>query len=998
MSFYFNNFSQTPIPFQKTTINNFYNYIAINSCKMWISNKGYTYNPGKDEYGLQWPGGEKANKTLIAEDGLVWGGIVNDKIRINGDGGLQPGKILFNGNPDDSSLKKYRVYKLNKDWEQIPEGPIRVSYGNDFLEWPVEDGAPWIDINKDGKYTIGQDKPDFLGDEMLWYVSNDFDSLYSWWSSKPIGLEIQTTVFAFNKLDYFADIIYKKYKIVNKSKQYVKDMYFGYWAYLNIGDGRDDYCGCDTTLNLGYGYNSDGNDIEYGNTPPAVGFEFINVTPKTANSKFMSSFAPFVNNTVFPEPMYPDEYYNCLQGNKANGSDYRDPHTGKTTKFPLAGDPVNHIGWYEGNGWPNPPKPGFRKIIMTTDAYNIAPNDTIEIVIAIIVGSGSDNLNSVTNLKKKAAVAKTLYDMNFKTAQPPPSPILHTYSMDRSFKLWWEDNAENYDERDPFLPIDNKIDSTYTFEGYRLWQYEDKNGNNPKLLDVYDIKNNIDVINDMIMVNGKYFLAPVIVGNNKGLKREITISIDYFHNYLALNNYSPYYFGVTAYAYNENSTPSYLESPHKVIEVIPGQKLIDVTYPYTVDDAVIASQIVGNSDACIKFNIIDPTALTGDLYQVILNGNDKNLSYNLFNKTKNDTLLKNQKEFTAEITGKKIIDGFILSVQNLGKDSIAAANTKYRMKSILEIKGPGGTTLTQPIDVINNLSSSSKWIIKIKGANKRLNWQVNPADEGLGYDDYEIRFDGTSKYYPSGYAHSFNPILKSDTLSVDTLPFEAWCIGRDPNTTDDDYRLAIKVLDYDRQDSSRTIPDDKWTQLDNNDWEELFAYKPNFDPADPPQLAGISKFPDHKFGSLSISGSVPDPGTVIRIVTFKPITGGDIFEAKLTSANLNDKEAAKKALDEIGVFPNPYFGINDFGGNMNQDFVRFINLPKAITIRIYDLAGAFIKKIEKNNYTQYLDWDLTNFDGTRVSSGMYIAMLTMDGIGNKVLKIALVMGKKYIDR
>ena len=175
-------------------------------------------------------------------DGLLLGGIVDTQIRVNGNThrqGLQAGKILKDGTPDDPSLEKYRVYKLYKYWTQLPPGPKRDQYEKDYNEWPVEDGAPWIDINGDGVFTRGVDKPEIIGDETLWYVSNDMDSSRSinTYGTLPIGLEFQTTIFAFNRPDFLGNAVFKKYKIINKGNYTVKDMYFAYWSDLDKRKG-----------------------------------------------------------------------------------------------------------------------------------------------------------------------------------------------------------------------------------------------------------------------------------------------------------------------------------------------------------------------------------------------------------------------------------------------------------------------------------------------------------------------------------------------------------------------------------------------------------------------------------------------------------------------------------------------------------------------------------------------------------------------------------------
>ncbi len=1007
-------FGQKENQLSKPNANDHYNYISINNCKMWVSNNGSGSNQENSYSGFLWNGDDYQKNGLIFQDGLIWCGKVGDEYRVNGNTyrtGLQAGKILADGKADNPSLDKYRVYKIRKNLESVEDAQTAEQMAIDFAEWPVEEGAPYVDKNKDGKFTASVDEPYFIGDEVLWFVSNDMDSnrtmLYYWDErSKPLGLEIQTTVYEYKRWDELDDVVFKKYKIINKSKNIIDSMYIGYWSDPDLGYAADDYVGCDSTLNLAYCYNSRNGDYLAGTPAPAVGYALLkgpSLNYSGNNIKLnlpMTSFSPYMErapSNIFTQLTTNGKgYTNNLRGISSKGIPYVNPQTNSITKFPLAGDPVAGTGWYEGKGWSGSPSGGERQFLMSSGPFTMAPNDTQTVVIAIIAAKGTSNLNSILELKKKVMSAQLMQEIDTTLAYLVPTPTVHYSSLNQSVKLWWENNAEDFEFENKLITGKNFDDVTYSFEGYRLWQYNDSSGSEKKLLATFDLINDITTIRDYKYVDGDYIKLPVINGTNSGLERNILITGDAFSNYVPLNNYSPYYFGITAYAYNEYSTPSYLESPVKVFKVIPGQERIDVTYPYTDEDAVNAVQVSGNTDAKLKFNVIDPAALTGDTYQVSFKQTGESLSYTLQNKTKDNKILYEGNDYSAGLNNKPVIDGFILTVENAGKDSIKSENTKYRVKSVLEVKGKDGVVLAQPIDVLKNLNSSNKWQIKAKGTFKRLNFQTETKDEGLGYDDYELRFTGKSKYYYSGYARSFNPLLRDDKAGPDYLPFEVWCIGRNPESTSDDYRLAVKIWDKDRFDSTRTKPDSMWTQLENNDWEEIFAYKSSFDPSDPPPTSGISKYTDYKFGCLSISGEIPDAGTVIRIVTYKPLADGDVFEATLKAGNLNDKESAKTNIDKISVFPNPYFGGNDISNEV-QNFIRFTSLPRNVAIRIYNIAGVFIRKLSKDDFASYLDWNLQNDEGKRVGSGMYIAHLEMPEIGNKVMKIAVIQEKKYLN-
>jgi hypothetical protein len=91
-----------------------------------------------------------------------------------------------------------------------------------------------------------------------------------------------------------------------------------------------------------------------------------------------------------------------MQGKIWNGDPVIDPSNGMPTTFSLSGDPVTQQGWYEGDGWPGGPWPGDRRYLMSSGPFNMAPGDTQEVVYAIYMAQGTDNINSVAVLKEKA--------------------------------------------------------------------------------------------------------------------------------------------------------------------------------------------------------------------------------------------------------------------------------------------------------------------------------------------------------------------------------------------------------------------------------------------------------------------------------------------------------------------------------------------------------------------------------------------------------------------
>jgi hypothetical protein len=425
-------------------INDDYNYIAVNQIKMWFSNNGDgSHDPLTDGNGLYWPGGADAVKSAVFEDGLIFSGKIGDEIRTNGNThrqGLQAGKII-SGIPDDPSLPKYRIYKILKGWETLPPGEERDKYEADYNNWPVEDGAPWIDIDGDGIYTPGTDEPRFIGDETAWYVANDMDPSRSTFTygTMPMGIEFQTTIFAF-KDQLYEDMVFKKYLMINKGGNTLDSMYVGYWADVDLGDASDDYSGCDTLLDIGYTYNADnmdgnGSGSTYGADPPAIGYDLLQgpVVPGSLSDSAriknkwikgyrnlrMTSFVMYIGS----HPVYRDpqqgvpagaiQMNNYLKGISWAGTKFIDPNNNQVTRTILAGDPVTGTGWYEGAGWPGGPAPSDRRQLMSSGPFTFAPGDTQEVIIGIVIGRGTSNINSIQVMKEKDIDMKRLYRFGF---------------------------------------------------------------------------------------------------------------------------------------------------------------------------------------------------------------------------------------------------------------------------------------------------------------------------------------------------------------------------------------------------------------------------------------------------------------------------------------------------------------------------------------------------------------------------------------------------------
>ncbi len=991
-------------------------FLTMNQMKCHISNGYPGFDFGQYE-GVYWPGGVNAGRGIVFADNLLYSCIVNNEVISTPifSPELFPGGIQDTGIPENPEDPKNRIYMLLRGWETMVPGPERDRLERDYNDWPVDQGAPWEDRDGDGVFTRGVDAPEYMGDKTIWYVMNDKgidSSAFS--NATSLGLEFQVTMYAFDRTDDLGDVVFRDFKIINKSSSTFNDFSLGYFGDLEIGTAYDDKAGTDTTLQLVYAYNSSNFDPIFGTDPPAAGTLLLRgpVVPSSAadsafingrwikgykNSGLQSTY--FSMNGLQPDSTYkfadpsPDSaihVYDILHGLMPNGLHIFDPITGADTKFCLPGDPVGQTGWYyDESGWPGldtvaAPDADVR-MSASYGHFNLAPYDTQEIVLAIIGAKGTSNLNSVTELKRKSKTVKFLFEHNFQNVPPVSAPEVFAYPQDGKITLWWKNNSESYEEINPGLTGLGYADTAYRFQGYIVRQYRDEKKSDPRLVKVFDIKDSLLTISDYIIVNGEKVKVPLIGGTNEGLQQFIDITSDVFTGE-PVRNANPYYFSVDAYAVNLFSTPSFVESDGPVITIMPGRDKIDFQSPYKEGSSLQAQQTDGlPAEAEIFFRIIDPTKITGDNYSVSFYGSFDSLLYRVVDTTTGDTILNNIMEMNDDTLHNKIFDGIMLVINDTGRKSIETlpySLKPYGVKEITETRGPGGIPLDNPIDVFDNDNSTGKWHI------------TSPGDAIQTLDvfnfiytyDYELRFTHEgSEYYSYGNPISdflFNPNQKA----ANRVPFELW-------NTSTGKRLHIKIRDI-------GLKDHLWSKdTVRNQWEQIFAYNTGTDYTEPiSAISDSSDSSDYYFGGLIIKGDLPAEGTVIKVEAFKPLVDGAKFAASPQKADFNNTETAKDKIDKISVFPNPYFGGNDLERNIRERVVRFTGLPKEATIRLYTLAGVFVKRIDKSRLSQYVDWDLTSESGDIVASGVYIAYLEMPGIGTKILKIALIVGKEFLNR
>ena len=427
--------------------------------------------------GMEWPKG--SHKYINFASGLWIAGKVGGDIRT----AVAEYGPEFVAGPwgSDQGAAEHQLYIVNKGDLADPLA------SDDFQNWPADLGAPYVDVDGNGSYNpmpSGDDHPEFLGDQVIWWVMNDgVQSQHSINNTLPVGIEVQMTIWGYDRPDGFGDMMFVKGLIINKGGADVDSTIIGLWADPDLGDAGDDFVGCDTTLSLGYCYN-DGADSDYGTDAPAIGYDFFQgpIVESAGDTAFalgrsipgyknleMSSFVKYINgDPVYTDPNDAVEAYNYMSGFLRDGEPFINSETGEASMFVHPDDPNDNTGagdgvWVDSDDHAS----GDRRFLMNAGPFTLAAGDTQEVVFGMLIARGSDALSSITALKQVDQLAQLAYDIQFALPASPTSPDVVVGTLEEGIVLTWDDGVnavESYIAEDVIdkLPIPESFDTTYT--------------------------------------------------------------------------------------------------------------------------------------------------------------------------------------------------------------------------------------------------------------------------------------------------------------------------------------------------------------------------------------------------------------------------------------------------------------------------------------------------------------------------------------------------------
>lgn len=1006
-------------------------YINVNNMLMFVTNHG---NFGRDlsgvfgyDFGTFYPyvsvqqieDGSLA-KSVVYASGLWIGALdsATNQIRVavaEYEDEYVPGPMV--GGLPQPDIPRYKIYKLYKD--SLADNP-----NSDYLNWPYQDGAPWkIDT------LSGDTVPDMVGDQMLWAVFNDADSAQHGndaGKTLPLGIEVRQTTFGYNRTDPLGNVIFVRLRVYNKGGNTLQNCYFSLWADPDLGGFTDDLVGCDTTLSIGFCYNGDNDDTQFGRNPPSVGYDFfqgplIQTGNATDTARMwgqlyagyvnlgMGSFNKYINGT---DPDNFQETYNYMNGLNRNGTQYT--YNGVPTKYFVSGDPVTGTGDLD-------VVPADRRFMLSTGPVTFRPGDSTEILAAIIVGRATDRLSSIAFMKYNDKFAQDAYESFFIVPEPPVSPEVTVAVNDNRVSLHWTDTSEVYP-------------GTYNFEGYTLYQSDSSTG--PwTYINNYDIVNSIQNIYDEVPdpLTGAVEMRLVKRGKNLGLIHDIVLKEDYVLGG-PLRNMKTYWYKLEAYSYNPAATVAKTLTSQSIFSAVPQSPVAGTRYEYNFADTVDVTHI-GNSDGGIYPFVLNSKLFETETYEVRFYDTvdihidtiydpaypgdpdyatfvHYNSAWNWINTGTGDTVVSWQYDQSGvptylEIPGLELV---VAGPPLEGRAADYAGAVPADISPVAQAEYPdyeGGQWFTGAGD--GELLSGGVYL----APNFDLT-TLTPAD----YKIVEVQFrpmesytdlTGNGMYTPGEPyvamtgANDQNAFMyqswdNSTYEGFFPIPFTAWDMT-DPNNP---RQLNVVIRDRDgnhQWDLDYVEADSLAATLLPNGGDLQYNYawilNTDYDPTGTMYGDGNGNigFMDEESDAMWVlwltdaedGGMLAELGA-LKLTPYNVNTPADTFRF---TTNDTLKVSGEQALEAINVVPNPFYLYGPYDPTPGNYKVRFQHLPIECGIHIFNLGGQLIEKMYKNSDISYVDWDLKTSNGLPVASGIYIYVVDAPGYGTKIGKMAI---------
>ncbi len=683
--------------------------------------------------------------------------------------------------------------------------------------------------------------------------------------------------------------------------------------------------------------------------------------------------------------------------------------------------------------------------------FTLLPGESQRFSIALLLGQNRDDLIS------NAQISQQVFESDYRFAQAPKKPKLVAIPGDGKVTLYWDTGAEK--SFDPFVARANpdSLEKGFDFEGYRIYRSQDFSFNDTKTItDSRGIPflsvplkqpNGLPAQWDLI---NEYQGLSEIEYPGRGVRYDLGLNTGLVHSYVDSNNVLngvTYFYAVTSYDHGDVNAQLPPSESQRTIQrdavnrqfsfdvntamVVPGGPAQGYVKPRLVDnDENLATQVVGNATGTVRIQFLDPFKVKdGKEYNIIFESVDIDsvtqvVGYSVIDLEPRTTPFVSRDTLYANITGGVPFAEGSVSVTDLS--GAAVDTSKYEVDFATgRIRGAFHDALP-----LGESFQATYQIKPVASSTSMKNEDNNPVFDGIkvfvkddttaldplsteggrsGFKSIETATNFADQYTQIGLAEVANFAPYPSDFEFRFTNYDTTANGDLVNPADSsvltNVKTNFKIIDTETGEPidffiQETGPPN--TRNGRWDWqEEIILIKPGGQITETTYKVKFTPPVDTLQSSTGEDSLVYEPpiypgqGDVFLLFSTKPFDVNDKYTFKTEAAHF-DNNAAKDALKDIIVVPNPYiaFSAGEIAGVRSGDRddrrIEFRNLPPKCTIRIYTLVGELVDTIEKDNNENFAVWNLLSFEAQEIAYGVYIYQVDAPGIGTKIGRFAVI--------
>ncbi|MCK4715963.1 MAG: hypothetical protein KAT54_04090 [Candidatus Marinimicrobia bacterium] len=519
-----------------------------------------------------------------------------------------------------------------------------------------------------------------------------------------------------------------------------------------------------------------------------------------------------------------------------------------------------------------------------------------------------------TDILNNCKLSQLLHNADYRAAQPPPEPIVNAVEGDQEVTLYWDSYPSEYG-------IDPLTKSTDKFQGYRIYKSTDRGRTwGEPITDINGVVVGYvpaaiyDKEDDIEGINPMNLYLDQ--GSNSGLKYSF-IDTDVINGF-------EYWYAICAFDAQDGVIPPMENSRKKTAKL--GDPFNDNTVAI-VPRAKIAAwkshnidiEHTGYATAQVDIQVYNPDALKNNTYVITFDdATYDNFVFSVYDSLVDSNIIDSCNLLHGE-DWIQSFDGMRLSITDVSSMKWDPSNTYW------------STTIPADYQYISRLIRGSKPVA--------ANYQVRFTSEG-----------------------------DTSLMRQIFVPFEIWNT-RSNNKID----FVIGISSTDSTDEMRN----SWTSgdiivfVDEYPWDSWSLTMTSPTKIDTETVTvGDSTYLD----SFTVDiGIPPNEGDTLFIAISIPLESSDRYYIRTTASGIN-KDALKKDIKKVKVVPNPYKITSVYETSLEVKQVQFTHLPEHCDIRIFNLSGDFITKLE-HHYGSIEPWDLRTYNDQEISFGIYIFVI-----------------------